>query len=140
MNKKGFTLVELLAVILILSVLIIIGTISINAIVDGIRKNMLETKIDSIEEAAIYYGQNNMKELKETCTVNDIEYKFCIEKTVQELLDAKALESEEKDENGNIILKNNVTNTSMNEDTVLIYRKNNRVYAVIKNIKSNGGI
>lgn len=140
MNKEGFTLVELLGVIVILSVVMLLGTVSINAIVDGIRKNMLETKIDSIEEAAVYYGQNNMKELTETCTVNEIEYKFCVEKTVQELLDAKALESEEKDENGNIILKNNVTNASMNDDTILIYKKNNRIYAVMKDIKSNGGI
>ena len=59
MNKKGFTLVELLAVIALLGVIATIAVASVNGITDSINKNMLEKKLLMIEEAAVLMGEDN---------------------------------------------------------------------------------
>ena len=59
MNKKGFTLVEVLVVIVIigiLSVIIIPSVININS---GINERLYEQKKENIEAAAILYGNNH---------------------------------------------------------------------------------
>ena len=58
MNKKGFTLVELLAVIVLLGVVATLGVASITGIVRVIQNNILNEKIAIIEEAAILKGQD----------------------------------------------------------------------------------
>lgn len=63
MNKKGFTIVELLAVIVIIGIIALIGTVSINAVKDNINKNMEVTKIKFVLEAAKTYGQDNRYEI-----------------------------------------------------------------------------
>ena len=55
MNKKGFTLIEVLAVIVILALLSVLVTPSITAISNRIKHNMLESKINLINDAAIDY-------------------------------------------------------------------------------------
>lgn len=61
MNKKGFTLVEILAVIVLLGVIIAIAVPAITAM----RRNILEKEdadqINSLESAAIYYAQDHEK-------------------------------------------------------------------------------
>lgn len=63
MNNKGFTLIELLAVITLLAIIGGIATISVTAIGQNIRENMLNKKIEMIEEAAILYGSNNLESI-----------------------------------------------------------------------------
>ena len=55
MNKKGFTLVELLGVIVILSILALISIPIINSIVKDSQKQVKESNIDTILEAAYSY-------------------------------------------------------------------------------------
>ena len=55
MNKKGFTLVELLGVIVILSILTLISIPIINSIVKDSQKQVKESNIDTILEAAYSY-------------------------------------------------------------------------------------
>ena len=57
MNNKGFTLIELLGVIVVLAVIMAIAVPSITGINNNIKKNMLNKKIELIEEAALLYGQ-----------------------------------------------------------------------------------
>ncbi|MEG1892784.1 MAG: prepilin-type N-terminal cleavage/methylation domain-containing protein [Bacilli bacterium] len=134
--KKGFTLVELLATIAILAVIMLISVGSFTAISAGIKKNLLETKIKSIEDSAVLYGQEHQEELTDKdCTIDGVSYSFCKKITVAVLLEKGFLKTEEKDG----IMLNNVTQVNMADDLCTIYKKNNRIYAIMTDIKSNRG-
>ncbi len=59
MNKKGFTLVELLVVIVIIGVLSVIIVPSVININKGVNERLYEQKKENIEAAAVLYGNNN---------------------------------------------------------------------------------
>ncbi len=130
MKNKGFSLVELLAVIALLAIISLISVYSISGIRNNVDKNLLQDKIDNIEAAAVYYGEDHRSELND-CT--DPNYEYCKLLTVKELLDAEYLTSEAK--HGAFI--NNTTGYSMDCDTVLVFVKNNRIYSEIDTVKSN---
>lgn len=130
MNKKGFSLIELLAVIIILSIIMTIGFVGFGSVQNATKEKMLQTKIEEIETGAQKYGQENMNDLTSTCKIGGVDYKFCKTITVQTILDSGDFESEERDGNRKIVI-NNVTNEEMNTEKVCIYKKNNRVYAIM---------
>ena len=68
MKKKGFTLVELLAVIIILTLVITIAFVSVTRVREESLKRVVETKVEQIEQAAILYGQENPNVIKTSCT------------------------------------------------------------------------
>lgn len=146
MNKKGFTLVEVLGVIAVLAVIMTISVMSISGIRDKSLKKILETKIEQIEQAGILYGQENPDSLSNTScgeitTINKegeeskFTPEFCMDITVGDLIDGNYIEKKYLEDDYDMI--NDVTNKSMKEDTVTVYRKNNRIYATMKEIKSN---
>lgn len=146
MKKNGFTLVELLAVIIILTLVITIAFVSVTRIREESLKKVVETKIEQIEQAAILYGQENPNVIKTSCTdhektvVEATNYtpSFCVTVTAGVLIDNNFFESSYLDEvNGKTDLINDVTGKSMREDTVIIYRRNNRIYSIIDEVKSN---
>ena len=57
MNKKGFTLVELLATILILAIVLGIGTISITSIIKNSKEKNYKLLVTNIKDAAELYYQ-----------------------------------------------------------------------------------
>ncbi len=59
MNKKGFTLVELLAVIALIALIVIIAVPSVISINRRINKRVYNTKVQEIVSAAELYGTNN---------------------------------------------------------------------------------
>ncbi len=59
MKKKGFTLVELLVVIVIIAVLSVIIVPSVINVNKNINKRLLSEKIENIESSAILYANNN---------------------------------------------------------------------------------
>lgn len=62
MNKNGFTLVELLATVVILGVLITIASFSATAMINNAKKKAGSLAVTNLKEAAItYYKQNNIK-------------------------------------------------------------------------------
>ena len=139
MNEKGFTLVELLAVIVILSLVVVIAATSINSSVNTSKEKILEDRINNITTGAISYVQNGKNILNEAdCAAINAKqhttYDRCKVYTVQELLNLKAIETNEK--GGKIY--NPVTNTEMNNDIVKVYRMNNRLHAQITCKKSEG--
>ncbi len=139
MNEKGFTLVELLAVIVILSLVVVIAATSINSSVNTSKEKILEDRINNITTGAISYVQNGKNILNEAdCAAINAKqhttYDRCKVYTVQELLNLKAIETNEK--GGKIY--NPVTNTEMNNDIVTVYRMNNRLHAQITCKKSEG--
>ena len=97
MNKKGFTLVELLATVVILGVLITIASFSATAMINNAKKKAGSLAVSNLKEAAItYYKQNNIKLSK--CTagfmVDGDNTSSCITKanevTVNTLIEAGA--------------------------------------------------
>ena len=58
--KKGFTLVELLAVIILLGVVTLIAYPVINTQIETAKEQAYKRTIDSIEEAARRYGTKNI--------------------------------------------------------------------------------
>ncbi len=131
MNNKGFSLVELLAVIVILAIIMSLGFVGFGSIHRASKEQMLKSKIESLETSAQKYGQERMNELNTSCKIGGKDYKFCKTVTVQTLLDSGDFESEESDKTGKKIVRNDVTNAQMNNDKVCIYKKNNRVYALM---------
>lgn len=139
MNKKGFTLVELLAVIVVLSLIVVIAATSINSSVNTSKEKILEDRINNITSGAISYVQNEKNILNETdCAALNAKqhttYDRCKVYTVQELLDLNAVETNDKD--GKIM--NPVTNMEMNGDVLTVYRMNNRLHAQFTCKKSEG--
>ena len=64
MKNKGFTLVELLGVIVIMAILLTIAVPNIMSISKKIKNEMYCSKIDSIMEAAKIYAQDNIQKVK----------------------------------------------------------------------------
>ena len=143
MNNKGFTLVELLGVIVVLAIVISVAFFSVNKIREDELKRIVEVKIGQIEQAAILYAQDNPSILTESCVVDDVYYdNYCKVLTVRELINVGGNYFESgtltQDESGNYEdLINDWTGKSMLDDTVQVYRKNNRIYSVMLEVKSN---
>ena len=137
MNKKGFTLVEVLAVVVILSIILSMATFGVMNIRRNSLQKLVDTKISNLESSAIIYGQENQNELIETCNVDEVNYDFCKLVNVKYLIENEYYTTNEVNSENKKDLVNNVTNKSMLCDEIQIYKKNNRVYAKAINIKSN---
>lgn len=137
MNKKGFTLVEVLAVVVILSIILSMATFGVMNIRRNSLQKLVDTKISNLESSAIIYGQENQNELIETCNVDEVDYDFCKLVNVKYLIENEYYATNEVNSENKKDLINNVTNKSMLCDEIQIYKKNNRVYAKAINIKSN---
>lgn len=70
LNKKGFTLTELLATIVILSVVVTIAVPSVIGVSNLIKENMYKSKIKLVEKSAKLYGEDGNVgciQIKELC-------------------------------------------------------------------------
>jgi type IV pilus assembly protein PilA len=92
MNNKGFTLVEIIAVIVIIGIVIVLAMPAINGINNGIQSNILDKKIKFIELAGKSYGTDFREQLRSSSL--RYEGKNCIVKTVKELAVADYLDKE----------------------------------------------
>lgn len=140
MNTKGFTLVELLAVIVVLALIVSISFYSINRVRQNSLTDILETKISQIEQAAILYAQDHPEILTDSCDVDGKHFdNYCKVVLVGDILDAGSyFNSDTLTTEGNKVdLINDLTGNSMRQDTVQIYRNNNRIYAKMLDINSN---
>ena len=63
MNKKGFTLVELLAVIVILALLALLTSTAITKIVKDSKQTLSDTQLNLIKSAAEMWGADNLDKL-----------------------------------------------------------------------------
>lgn len=123
--KKGFTLVELMAVLVLIVIISTIGYAGITAVKNNIEKNLWEAKVEEIETGAIKYGQDNLNKLNSTC--NDISN--CLEVTVEFLINSNYVDTDEETDEGIEIITNNTNGDIVNNKKVYIYLENNRVYA-----------
>ena len=133
MNKKGFTLVELLVVIVLISLLLTLAIPGISKLSTNMKKRSLNKKIELIEQGAISWGQNNKILLNSTstranCEVGEDKKYYCYEVPLIDLYDDDYISDDQN--NGKIV--NPLTNIDLLSSTsckVRVYKKNNRVYA-----------
>ncbi len=129
--NKGFTLVELMAVLVLIVIIASIGYAGITAVQRNINQNLWEATVEEIETGAVKYGQDNLNALNtnETCNIDGSETRNCIEVTVEFLIDSNYIDTDEVDDSEKEIITNNVTGEIVNDNIVCIYLENNRVYA-----------
>lgn len=68
MNKKGFTLVELLAVIVILAALALVASTSVTKIMKDSKEDLYNTQILALKSTVESWGANNLDKLPEVDT------------------------------------------------------------------------
>lgn len=134
MKKTGFTLVELLAVIVLIAIITTIGTVGINAVSKNINQNLWEGTISLIENGAIDYGEDNKNRLKNMCVIGTEVKEACLIVTVDFLINNGYIKTKEVDDEGNKVLINNTLDKSdsgyyVNNLNVYIYQENDIVYA-----------
>ena len=129
--NKGFTLVELMAVLVLIVIISTIGYAGITIVNNNIEKNLWNTTVEEIETGAVKYGQDNLNVLNtnETCNIDGSETRNCIEVTVEFLINSNYIDTDEVDDSEKEIITNNVTGEIVNDNIVYIYLENNRVYA-----------
>lgn len=129
MNKKGFTLVELLAVLVLISLLMGLAIPGINRISNNMKKKSYNQKIKLIESAAELWGQDNKTRLQTTsCNIDDNEVP-CYKIEIKELLSENYLDSD----NNSGKYANPKNDKDMKECIVFVYKQNKRVYAKFDN-------
>ncbi|MEG1288336.1 MAG: prepilin-type N-terminal cleavage/methylation domain-containing protein [Bacilli bacterium] len=129
MNKKGFTLVELLAVIVLIAIIGAIGTYGIMGVNRNIKEQLWAGKVDLIKTGAEQYGDENKNLLKGNCIIKEKDVSNCMEVTVGNLIEKGFVTTKEKDDTGKGIIKNDATNKVVNEEKVFIYLENDVVYS-----------
>ena len=119
MMKKGFTLVELLAVVALIAILSLVATVSFMKISNDTKKNMYFAKTDQLLADAKRYGEDNKAAFES-------EFDCFIEVSVADLI----FEGYSKKEQENTpFIENPYTSASMDSDVIRLYQKNNRIYA-----------
>jgi len=116
--KKGFTLVELLAVIVILALLATVAVPSAIGISNSIKENMYCDKLDMLLTDAKRWGNEHLSRLRESCYITV---------TVDELVEAGIIKKENEEKGSYII--NPITSEAMDGKTIRLYKKNKRAYA-----------
>ena len=121
-QKCGFTLVELLAVITILSLIILIASSSVTTIMNKAKEKTAQEMRDSLGDAAIIYVIDNFH-LQKCSSINNIESLIntgCAKKVTVENLKSNNLFEDDQ-------------NHCANSDYAIIYRYNDDYQAYIPN-------
>lgn len=128
MNKKGFTLVELLITIVIVGIVASLASYGAISVSNATKKNLLTAKIELIESGATSYGEDYPYRLTDTCNIDHQPVQNCLNITVFDLIEEGYISSTETC-NNIPCLKNNVTGENMATNEVAVYKENNRIYA-----------
>ena len=131
MSKKGFTLVELLAVIVMLGIIALIAVPAIMGITGAVKNNMYEKKLEMIEESGVLYGESIRKSIiNSSRRYNNYP---CINVKVSDLV-PKYLDKDNNNECGSetagCIVDPNDDSKFLDNVNVVIYYKNKRINAV----------
>ena len=130
MNKKGFTLIEVLAVIVILGVVMIIGTVSIAGVRNSINKAMFKTKLELAINTAKSWGQDHREDIinhSEQLTIGDLIDSNDL--STEEVAEYNECEDQSKKSACPVILDHN--KNVANKLVINIYIQYNRVYACL---------
>ena len=100
MNKKGFTLVEILAVIVIIALLSVLGISGARGISNRIKQKEYDAKVETLKSAALDYAEGYYSNLKNGTTgykmtkIGTTEKLSCMNVTIQDLYLAGYLKGE----------------------------------------------
>lgn len=128
-KKKGFTLVELLAVIVILGLIAVIAIPNSMTVSDGVKKNLYCEKVDLLLNDAKRFGNDHLGVLRQAGNQN------CYIPVTIEYLVNKGIIKKEQDHAP--FITNPYDNSSMDGKTIGIYYKNKRAYAFYMESDSN---
>lgn len=99
-KKNGFTLVEILAVIVILSILMTVAGVSVFQVLEDQKKKLLEEQIKSLADTSITYVESKNWYLRECPTTfnpkspdTSLKNKCYREVTVKDIMDANFFEN-----------------------------------------------
>lgn len=135
MNKKGFTLVELLSVIVLLGLIMGIASYGVIRAGKKAKERTLLTKIKNIEKAAVLYGQDHKEnfisfETGYCAGISNCRY-YNGTITVSTLLGTDVNEPYiNADDESNNILNPTDDKKNMNNCKIQIYEKYGKIYAV----------
>ncbi len=122
MNNKGFTLIELMSVIVLLAIIVTIAVPSSLKISKKIKENMFCAKIDGIETSAKLYGEDRKT------TLNGNINGFRGERiTVKTLVDTGYLKKDQNTEPF-IVDPRDQKSSNLYNMSLGIFVKNNRIY------------
>ena len=165
MKKNGFTLVELLATIVIISLITLMGSVGIAAAKRGINQSLWNTNVDLIEAAGESFGNDKKDYIKNLdvnqnkCTFDNKTIAPCLTITVQTLINRNYLNTKETIEyndvkNYKVIINKTIDKAQVtvpsdeeanfvsgyyaNRVKVYIYVENGIVYAKYSGIVANG--
>ena len=133
LNKKGYTLIELLAVILIIGLILVLSTYGIIKSIKSSKEKVTTLSEKSIKEAAETYATEKNDDSNYWLDITDKENKyFCT--TIEELmnkglLDKKAESTKFKKSDFVLVKKNKVTNVNSKAE-ILTNDNNNDDYKV----------
>lgn len=118
--KKGFTLVELLGVIVIIVIITLMGNIGVSSLKKGINESMWESTKKLILEGAKRYGEDNKSEIMSSddkCTNAKVNCRIV---TVDYLLNSNYISTKDyyKESEDSEPIKTIVNKTIEKEDTV----------------------
>ena len=128
-NQKGFSMVELLAVIVILGIISVVTIGSVTKLVEKAKKNQLEQQEKAVRLAAESYAQANRKYLPKT-----IGTKKTIQ--LQELLTTKYITEPIKDSAGNSCMQNSYIEVYKSAKNKYVYTP----YLICGNASNNGSV
>ncbi len=119
-KKKGFTLVEILAAVVILALLAIFCTVSVSSVLNNSREELLQDQIKSLGDAAITYVTDKNYYLKACSTSFNPESPTDTDKNCYKTIAVDDLVKEGFFENKNDICDVN--------KKVMVYKKNYTTY------------
>lgn len=135
MNRRGFTLVELLSVLVLIGLLFGLAIPGINKISSNMKKKSYSKKVSLVLSAAELWGQDNktLLQTNDDCKLSTDKIVSCYKITISNLIEDNYLDSDKN--SGEYI--NPVDNSDMKECVVFVYKENNRVYAELDNSGEN---
>lgn len=136
MNNKGFTLVELLAVIVILAMIVLLAVPAALNIAGSIKQDMYCSKVDLLENAALLYGQDHYDEIR-VGRIDRVSIETLLEDDYLKKDELKTLTgSDGKTEESGVILDPR-DNKEMNDLEFKLSIENKRVKAVFDAVDYN---
>lgn len=129
MNKKGFTLVEILAVLVIMGVLLSVAVPNVLKIAENMKINYFCEKVTTIEKNAILYAEDNFSDQIVAGSQETIIENINLTTLLNGSYLKPDVENCDYSQASTACLKDPRDDRIMDQDQVQIYSKNKRLYA-----------